>query len=152
MAPIRRAYKTYQPEDCFEGEERSQLQLNSIQPHRPQSQGLYMVGSAVLLDFEYAQAVQEFTLPAAVTCPVKNRPKLFPASKTALYPAMFAIELSYYLRQQLVAQYPTQVLTLTHQTLERAISEESYPWRMQWLSEMQFYLQQVYSAPGIGRR
>jgi len=31
--------------------------------------------------------------PAAVTCPVMNLPKLFEASKTALYPAIFAIEL-----------------------------------------------------------
>ena len=32
------------------------------------------------------------TLPAAVTCPVKNRPKLCAASTTARYPAMFAID------------------------------------------------------------
>jgi hypothetical protein len=32
------------------------------------------------------------TLPAAVTCPVKNRPKLCAASTTARYPAMLAIE------------------------------------------------------------
>jgi hypothetical protein len=34
-----------------------------------------------------------FSYPAAVTCPVRNLPKWFDASKTALYPAMFAIEL-----------------------------------------------------------
>ena len=34
------------------------------------------------------------TLPAAVTCPVKKRPKTCAASITARYPAMFAIELS----------------------------------------------------------
>lgn len=34
------------------------------------------------------------TLPAAVTCPVKNRPNSCAASITARYPAMFAIELS----------------------------------------------------------
>jgi hypothetical protein len=32
------------------------------------------------------------TLPAAVTCPVKNRPKLCAASTTARYPAMLAID------------------------------------------------------------
>ena len=32
------------------------------------------------------------TLPAAVICPVKKRPKLFPASITERYPAIFAIE------------------------------------------------------------
>ena len=32
------------------------------------------------------------TFPAAVICPVKKRPKLFAASITARYPAMFAIE------------------------------------------------------------
>ena len=32
------------------------------------------------------------TLPAAVTWPVKNRPKLLPASITARYPAILAIE------------------------------------------------------------
>ena len=34
------------------------------------------------------------TLPAAVTCPVKKRPKALAASMTARYPAMLAIELS----------------------------------------------------------
>ena len=34
------------------------------------------------------------TLPAAVTCPVKNRPNSCAASITARYPAMLAIELS----------------------------------------------------------
>ncbi len=33
------------------------------------------------------------TLPAAVTCPVKKRPKACAASITARYPAMFAMEL-----------------------------------------------------------
>jgi hypothetical protein len=33
------------------------------------------------------------TYPAAVTCPVMNLPKWFEASSTALYPAMFAMEL-----------------------------------------------------------
>ncbi len=32
-------------------------------------------------------------MPAAVTCPVKKRPKTWAASITARYPAMFAIEL-----------------------------------------------------------
>ena len=32
------------------------------------------------------------TLPAAVTCPVKNRPKACAASTTARYPAMLAID------------------------------------------------------------
>lgn len=34
------------------------------------------------------------TDPAAVTCPVINRPKILLASRTALYPAIFAIELN----------------------------------------------------------
>lgn len=37
--------------------------------------------------------LKESSYPAAVTWPVMNLPKLFEASKTALYPAMFAIEL-----------------------------------------------------------
>jgi hypothetical protein len=34
------------------------------------------------------------TFPAAVVWPVKKRPKLLDASKTALYPAILAIELA----------------------------------------------------------
>ena len=58
------------------------------------------------LEQEVARRVAEFvpdratvqlgigTLPAAVTWPVKKRPKAFAASITARYPAIFAIELS----------------------------------------------------------